>query len=86
MVMLSHEIRERREVHPVLVVWGAGRMDIDGVRLLDGVTIVPGDSLLDWLSSRGEGAMTELEAASLYERLTRFADGRVAAGGGCTAR
>jgi hypothetical protein len=78
--MLSHDIRERREVHPVLVVWGGGRRDIDGVRTLDGVTIVPGDSLLDWLSSAGEGAMTELEAASLQERLTRFADGRVAAG------
>lgn len=79
-VLRSKDIGSIYEVVPVLVVWGKGCQQIvAGAEVLDGVHVVAGPHLLDWLEPFGVGILAEDHAAHDLAALEKFKRRRDAA-------
>lgn len=62
------------DVTPVLVIWGKAAVDVrDGGEEVDGVHVVDGNELKQWLARYSRGAMTQAVAASTLKSLEAFA-------------
>ena len=65
------------DVTPVVVVWGKGGHEIaDGGELVDGVHLVYGGELADWLVRWGSGRLAQDNAEPVLAKLEAFAQAR----------
>ena len=80
-VLRSKHIDEPMDVTPVVVVWGRAQREIpeEGVHY-DGVDVVAGADLPQWLERKAVGRLAEDNAATMLRRLETFASARRAKG------
>ena len=76
LVILSKDVEHRAEVHPVLVIWGGARRELPALQVVQGVNVVCGQALLDWLEQCSRGRLSQDNAALLHARLSAFAESR----------
>ena len=58
---------------PVLDVWGGAQRDLPPHRMVDGVDVVRGQDLTDWLQQFAHGDLGHAQAAHLHDLLDAFA-------------
>jgi hypothetical protein len=73
LVLQSKTIDVRLEVRPLVVVWGGARREIPDHQIVDGVAVIRGDHLLQWLTGRATGRLAQDHAAALQSKLEAFA-------------
>ena len=72
-VMISKHVGQRMAVRPVLVVWGGAQRELPPHRMVDGVDVVRGQDLTDWLQQFAHGDLGHAQAAHLNDLLDAFA-------------
>ncbi len=73
-ILRSKGIDHPHDVVPLVIVWGAGRFDVpEGGAVVDGVQVLRGTELADWLSGWRTGTLAEDNAIALIDRLEAFA-------------
>lgn len=73
-IVRSVHVKHAVEVLPIVVVWGPMQADLKGSREIDGVTIVPGADLREFLSTLKSGLVSEDNGEQLLESLRGFRD------------
>jgi hypothetical protein len=72
-VLLTTTVRMPEPVRPVVSVWGRGHRELgDGGKDFEGVPVVSGYGLVDWLRSCQVGLLSQGYAEQMLERLARF--------------
>jgi hypothetical protein len=76
-VLRSKGIDAVHDVTPVVVVWGKGGHEIaDGGEVVDGVHLVYGGELADWMARWGTGRLAQDNAEPVLAKLETFAKAR----------
>lgn len=74
LVLQSKGIDYRTEVRPVLVIWGGARRELEQVQVIDGIDVVRGDHLVEWLGQCSRGMLAQDNAEALRGKLVTFAE------------
>jgi hypothetical protein len=85
-VLRSKGVDYATEVTPVVVVWGGARRELPDHQVVDGVDVVRGDHLLEWLQPYSRGRLAQDNAEALHTRLEAFASAHRAGGAPPTRR
>ena len=72
-VLRSKGIDHVTDVRPVLVVWGGARRELPLTLTFNGVDVVRGEALVEWLERCSRGRLSEDNAAALHGKLLAFA-------------
>ena len=73
LVLLSKGVDYRTEVRPVLVIWGGARRELPMAQVVDGVDVVRGDHLVEWLQQCARGRLAQDHAEALQNKIVAFA-------------
>lgn len=74
LVLMSEDIKQRREVRPLLVVWGGACRKLPDTQVVNGVDVVRGEALIAWLERCSRGPLAEDHAEELQVLIDAFAD------------
>lgn len=72
-VMISKHVGQRMAVRAVLVVWGGAQRELPQHSIVDGVDVVRGQDLTNWLQQFAHGDLGHTQAAHLHGLLEAFA-------------
>ena len=74
-LLRSKDVGHQLAVRPLVVVWGRGRRAIpEGGTVVEGVSIVRGEELADWLAAHAVGLLGREIAEEVRRRVTGFRD------------
>jgi hypothetical protein len=79
LVLLSKGVDYRTDVRPVLVIWGGARRELPMAQVVDGVDVVRGDHLVEWLQQCARGRLAQDHAEALQSRIVALAASHSAA-------
>jgi len=69
LVLLSKGVDYRTDVRPVLVIWGGARRELPMAQVVDGVDVVRGDYLGEWLKQCARGRLAQDHAEALQSKI-----------------
>ena len=73
LILQSKGVDYRTDVRPVLVIWGGARRELPDHQVINGVDVLSGSHLVEWLRQRSRGRLAQDHAEALQAKLLTFA-------------